>query len=123
MSTTEEERSMATTTKAPAPKTGAESSTELLQHALRDIDQARTNAQGELRTQLDDAYERIRGAMGDLRDRASDEVREMEDALDRASETLRIELGLRAVRAQRSTEALTKMSSEIRKRKAELTKA
>lgn len=44
------------------------------------------------------------------------------DHVQEASEHLRVDLGLRAVRAQGSTEALTHLSSEIRKRKAELTK-
>ena len=58
----------------------------------------------------------------DLRGRAEDEAHDFQSSLDRASEHLRVDLGLRAVRAQGSTEALTHLSSEIRKRKAELTK-
>jgi hypothetical protein len=49
-------------------------------------------------------------------------VHDFESSLDRASDHLRVELGLRAIRAQGNTEALTQLSPEIRRRKAELTK-
>lgn len=92
-----------------------------LQAALDSLDKARTTAQGDLREQLDEATDRVREAVDDLRGRAGDELREIEDSLERASDTLIVELGLRGIRAQRNVESLTKLSAEIRKRKAELT--
>jgi hypothetical protein len=41
-------------------------------------------------------------------------------SLDRASEHLRVELGLRAVRAQNTNDGLAQLSAAIRKRKTEL---
>lgn len=111
---------MATTAHKPTKKPAAKTSADYVQEAIGDIDKARESAQGEARAQLDRATDRLRTLASDLRDRAGDEVRDFESALDRASEHLRLELGLRAIRAQASTEALRKLSSEIRKRKAEL---
>jgi uncharacterized protein YbjQ (UPF0145 family) len=110
-----------TTTKKAADKAADGSATEHLQEAMRDIDKARQAAQGEVRTQLDCAYDRVRDTVAELRDRAGGDLGAWEDSLERASDHLRVELGLRAVRAQRSTEGLTQMAGEIRKRKAELT--
>lgn len=113
-----------TTTKRTAarkPVTG--SPADHLQAAMVDIDKARQAAQGELRSQLDDAYDRVRDTAAELRDRAGDDVREWQEALERGSEHLRVELGLRAVRAQSTTDGLSQLSAEIRKRKAELTAA
>jgi hypothetical protein len=112
---------MATATTKAKTKSTDKSAVDHLQEALSSLDQARTAASGELRDQIDEATDRVREAVDDLRGRAGDELREIEDSLDRASDHLIVELGLRGVRAQRSTEALTKLSAEIRKRKAELT--
>src|SRR4051812_8092611 len=114
---------MATTTTkktAVAKKPVTDSPAEHLQAALADIDKARQAAQGELRTQLDDAYDRVRETAAELRDHAGDDLREWQESLERGSEHLRIELGLRAVRAQGTTDGLAQMSAAIRKRKAEL---
>lgn len=113
---------MATTAHKPAKKPAAKTSIDYVQEAIGDIDKARQSARGEARAQLDRATERLRSLASDLRDRAGDEVRDFESSLERASEHLRVELVLRAIRGQGSTEALTQLSSEIRKRKAELTK-
>ena len=95
---------------------------------MADLEKARQAATGEIRASLDTAMERLRGIAtdlreraGDLRGRAGDEVRDFEESLDRASDQLRVELGLRAIRAQDSVEALTELSAEIRRRKAQLT--
>lgn len=109
---------MARATRPPEEKTA----TDRIQEVIGDVDKARQSAQGEARTRLDHAAERLRELASDVRERTEDEVREFQESLDRASEHLRVELGLRAIRAQSSTEALTKLSAEIRKRKAELTK-
>lgn len=122
MATTAHKPTKKPATKKPATKPAAKTSADYVQEAMGDIDKARESAQGEARAQLDRATDRLRTLASNLRDRAGDEVRDFESSLDRASEHLRLELGLRAVRAQASTEALTKLSSEIRKRKAELAK-
>lgn len=108
------------TTKAKAAKTKASTPMEYVQDALGDVDKARQSAQGEAKAQLERASERLRDLAVDMRERAGDEMRELESTLDRAGETLRLEIALRAIRAQSSTESLTKISAEIRKRKAEL---
>ena len=112
---------MSTTTPKPAEQPAAKSSIDHLQEAISEIDRARQSAQGEAREQLDRASDRLRTLAGDLRGKAGDEAHDVQSSLDRASEHLRIDLGLRAVRAQGSTDALTRLSAEIRKRKAELT--
>jgi hypothetical protein len=66
----------------------------------------------------------LQGAIDELdnaRDRARGDIRQGIDALEKAGDDVRRELGILAVRAQRSPEALKEMSAEIRKRKTELT--
>lgn len=96
------------------------SSLDYLQDAISDLDRARERAGVEAREAIDAARERVREAVKDASGSAQDEVSEWRQALDRAGENLRRELGLMAVRAQDSTETLSAMSSEIRKRRAEL---
>jgi hypothetical protein len=52
--------------------------------------------------------------------RAEDEASDWQSALQRASEDMRRESGRLALRAQRTPEALTAMSTEIRRRKSQL---
>jgi len=113
---------MPTTAKRPAKGTKAKASPSLeyVQDALGDIDKARQSAQGEAQAQLERAAGKLRELATDMRERAEDELRELEATLERGGENLRLELAIRAIRAQNSTEALTKISAEIRKRKAEL---
>ena len=118
---------MATTTRK-APAKPAKSSLDYLQEAMADLEKARQSATGEIRASLDAAIERMRRLATELRERAEelrgradDEVRDFEKSLDKASDQLRVELGLRAIRAQDSVEALTQLSAEIRRRKAQLT--
>jgi hypothetical protein len=104
--------SMATATRKPAKKPAAKKQAakapaDYVQEAIGDVDRAN---------------DRLRTLASDLRVRAEDEVRQFQSSLDRAGEQVRVELGRRAIRAQGSTQALTQLSSEIRKRKAELTK-
>jgi hypothetical protein len=69
---------------------------DYLQRALEDLNRAREHAQRDARSGIDDATERIRAA--------SDEAR--------------LELGRAVIRAQRTPEALTELTREIRLRKA-----
>ncbi len=109
-------------THSPAKKPTPKTSVDHVQEALGEIDKARQSAQGEARGQLDRATDRLGALATDLRDRAEEEARDFQASLDRAGEHLRVDLGLRAVRAQNTSEALTKLSAEIDKRQAELTK-
>ena len=58
----------------------------------------------------------MKGAGSDTQDQVSD----WRGSLDKATDDVRRELGILAVHAQRSPEALKAMSAEIRKRKAEI---
>lgn len=107
----------------PIKKPATKTSFEYVQEALGDIDQARLSAQGEARAQLDHTTDRLHKLAGDMRTRAEDELHDLESSMDRAGEALRVEIGMRAIHAQTSVEALTKLSGELRKRKVELTKA
>ena len=70
---------------------------------------------------IDSAIERTRDAMKEAGSEAQTQVADWRSSLDKASEDVRRELGILAVRAQRSPESLRAMSAEIRKRKTELT--
>ena len=97
------------------------SPTEHLRQAIDELGQAREGASQQVREHIDAATQRVRDAADDLGSRARDQATEFQEALESAGEDLRIELGRRAVHAQRSVSALTEMSTEIRRRKAELT--
>lgn len=103
--------------RAPARKP---TSLDYVQKAIEDLDKARKSAGEELRKTIDTAMERLRKATSDMRSRAGDEAADFEEVISRASEEVRRDLGRRAVHAQQTPEALTELSSEIRKRKAEL---
>jgi uncharacterized protein YicC (UPF0701 family) len=112
-----------TTPTKPARRTASASqpsSMDYIQQALEDLDKARGRAGDELRVNVDHAVERLRKAATELRSRAEDEASDGEGALEHASEEMRRELGRLAVRAQRTPEALTEMSTEIRRRKTQL---
>lgn len=91
-----------------------------LQQALEDLDKAREKAGGDARERIDAAGERIRTTVSDLRRRAEETVEDWEQMLDRSTEELRRDLAVRAVHAQQTEAALTVVSREIRKRRAEL---
>lgn len=107
------------TAKRSAPQ--AKTSSDYLQQALRDLDRARERASGEAREAIDAATDRIREFVKDASDRAQDEVGDWRESLTRAGADLRCELGVLAVRAQDSPEALATIASEVRKRKAQIT--
>lgn len=118
---------MPTTTTKPAKQTRPapaarrqRSSLDYVQKALEDLDKARGRATDELRESIDSAIERLRHVASDLRSRAEDETSQWERSLERASEEVRRELGRRAVRAQRTPDALTELSTEIRKRRSQV---
>jgi hypothetical protein len=102
-------------------KADGQSPVEYLQGALEELGKARERAGGEIRDGIDSAMERTRDAMKEAGSEAQTQVSDWRGSLEKASEDVRRELGILAVRAQRSPEALRAMSAEIRKRKTELT--
>lgn len=107
---------MATTTR----KKHTASTLDHLQHAAQDLDKARAQATQDVRQGIDDALARIREAAQDVRTRAEDQSGEWQDALEHASDEMRVELGRRGVRAQSSPAALKELAGEITQREAEL---
>lgn len=104
----------------PAPSEGR-TPEENLRHALDELGKARDRATGDIRGGIDTAIDRTREAMKHLGSNAQDQVLSWRRSLDEASDDARRELGILAVRAQSSPEALRAMSAEIRKRKAQIT--
>lgn len=111
----------ATKTGRKPAKSDGHSPVEYLQGALDELSKARERARGEIRESVDSAIERTRDAIKDAGSEAETQVADWRSSLEKASEDVRRELGVLAVRAQRSPEALRAMSAEIRKRKTELT--
>ncbi len=102
-----------------------------LEDALEDLNKARETAQEELRTSIDSAISRAREALDDLRsdtedraeslrERVKNQAADWQHALEDATEDARRELGVRAVKAQRSKDALDVMADEIKHHKKEI---
>ncbi len=109
---------MATATRTPTRSKASEPGTlDFLQRALEDLNRARGHAQLDAQSGIDDATERIRAAADEVRKRLRDEAEELQRRLEHASEDARVELGLVAIRAQRSPEALSVLAREIRRAK------
>jgi hypothetical protein len=120
MAATKTSRKPATkTTRRPATKNG-HTSADYLQGALDELTKARERASGDIRSGIDSAIDRTRDAMKEAGTEAQSQMSEWRGSLDKASDEVRRELGILAVRAQRSPEALRAMSAEIRKRKTEI---
>jgi hypothetical protein len=112
---------MAATKTARRPTTAdGHSPTEYLQDALDELTKARDRASDDIRGGIDSAIERTREALKEVGSEAQEQVADWRGTLDRATDDVRRELGILAVRAQRSPEALRAMSAEIRKRKTEI---
>jgi uncharacterized protein YicC (UPF0701 family) len=104
---------------------------DYLEHAVEDLKQAGQEAGGEVRSAIDSAITRTREALEDVRSgaeeraekiraRAEDRAAEWQQTLEDATEDARRELGIRAVRAQKSKDALDTMADEIKSQKKEL---
>jgi vacuolar-type H+-ATPase subunit H len=109
---------------------GTQTAVDYLEHAVEDLNQARQEAQEEVRSAIDSAIDRAREALEDLRSgaqeradnvrtRAEERAREWQRALEDAGEDVRKDLGIRAVHAQRSEDALDAMAKEIKNKKKE----
>jgi uncharacterized protein YicC (UPF0701 family) len=105
--------------------------TEYLEQAVEDLNEARHRAGDEVRASIDSAISRAREALDDLRvdakeradrlrTRAEDRTSEWQQTLEGATEDARRELGLRAVRAQRTKDALDALADEIKRHKKEI---
>ncbi len=103
------------------PKQHTASTLDHLQHAATDLDKARGKASQDVADNIDAALTRIREAADDMRSRAKEQTDDWQQTLEQAGDDLRVEIGRRSVRAQTSPEALKELTSEIRKRQAELT--
>jgi hypothetical protein len=110
----------ATKARKPAPSDGR-TPEQHLRDALEELGKARDRAGGDLRGGIESAIERTREAMKHAGADAQEQVSDWRRALDKASDDVRRELGILAVRAQSSPEALRAMSAEIRSRKAQIT--
>ena len=103
----------------PATETG-HTPVEYLQDALGELTKARERATGDIRAGIDSAIERTRDALKEAGAEAHEQVSDWRGTLDQSTDDVRRELGILAVRAQRSPEALRALSAEIRKRKTEI---
>lgn len=104
---------------------------DYLEHAVDDLKQAGQEAGDEMRSAIDSAISRTREALEDLRtdageraeslrSRAEERASEWQKALEDASEDVRRELGIRAIRAQQSEDALNTLSEEIQEHRKEV---
>ena len=108
-----------------------QSAVDYLEHAVDDLNRAREEAIDEARSAIDSAITRTRDALDDLRSdaedraerfraRAEDRFRDWQGTLEDATEDVRRELGIRAVHAQRTEDALDALDSEIKEHRQQL---
>ncbi len=101
------------------------------EHALEDLTQTRQQAQEETQAVTESAVERTREALQDLKEAAEgqakklrarhqDQTLEWQGRLQYASDDVLLEIGIKAVRAQRTSLALDAMADEIKRCKREL---
>jgi thioredoxin-like negative regulator of GroEL len=103
-----------------APPSELSSPMDELHRAIGDLDHVRQSVHGDAQVQLDHATARLCAVASDLHERAEEEIRQLESELEHAGEALRVELAARAIRAQRTTAALTRLAAEIRRRRVEI---
>jgi Tfp pilus assembly protein FimV len=107
----------------------AQTATDYPEHALEDLNQARQGAQAEMRAAIESAAERtsevlqdlkgnVTGRAEELHTRHKEQTWEWQRDLEEASDVSRLDLGIKLVRAQRTSEALD--ADEIKRRKKEL---
>lgn len=100
---------------------------DYLDHALEDLAQARQQARAETKAVIDSAVQHTREALQDLgghakklRTKHQEQTWDWQRKLQYASDDLLLELGIEAVRAQRTSLALDALAKEIKRRKQEL---
>ena len=106
--------------KSQPPADGA-TTFEYLQKAIEDLDHARAHAGKDVKSNLDTAIDRMKDMATDFRKRAEDEAGDWQKTIENTTEDMRRELGRRAIRAQKSPDALSELAAEIQKRQSELT--
>jgi hypothetical protein len=111
---------MPATTKKHPDQPAGRTSFEFLQEAISDIDKARLAVQGDANAQLDRTADRLRKLAAGMRTRAEEELHDLESSMDRAGESLRVEFGVRAIHAQTTPDALTRLAKALHEREAEL---
>ena len=107
----------------PGKRSAAEGANRLLdniQKAIDDLRGAGDKATGDVRTSIDSAVERLRGASANVS--LSDQVAQWRTALDGATEEVRRELGRLAVRAQSSMDSIEELAKELDARRKDLLK-
>jgi hypothetical protein len=113
---------MAATKAARKPARGnGHTPEEHLREALEELGKARDRAGDDVRAGIESAIRRTREAMKHAGADTQEQAADWRHSLEKASDDVRRELGILAVRAQSSPEALRAMSAEIRKRKAQTT--
>jgi len=111
-----------------ATKTDEQTAIDHLEHAVDDLKQAGQEAGDEIRSTIDSAISRAREALEDLRtdagdragrfrSRSEERAGEWQQALEDASEDVRRELGVRAVRVQGNEETLDVIEHELKERR------
>lgn len=101
-------------------ETSTKTPVDHLQDALEDLNRAREQAGEDVSASIDSARERITDASEELSDRGQGQLKDWREQFGSAADDALRELGRWAIRAQRSPEALTELSKEITKRKAEV---
>jgi flagellar hook-associated protein FlgK len=92
-----------------------------VQKAIDDLRSAGEKATGDVRDGIDSAVARLRDVSGEATSKATDQVSNWRETLDKATEDVRRELGKLAVRAQSTLDSLEELSKEIDDRRKSLT--
>ena len=96
--------------KSQRPADGA-TTFEYLQKAIEDLDHARAHAGKDVKSNLDMAIGRMKDVATDFRTRAEDEAGDWQKTIESTTEDMRRELARRAIRAQKSPDALSELAA------------
>jgi hypothetical protein len=91
-----------------------------IQRAIDDLRSAGEKATGDVRSNIDSAVQRLRDVSDQATSRATDQVSNWREVLERTTDDARKELGKLAVRTQSSLDALEEISRELEQRRREL---
>lgn len=104
---------------------------DYLEHAVEDLTQARQQAQANTQAMIESAVERTREALRNLKEAAGgqgkklrtrhqDQTLDWQRRLQYASDDVLLEIGIEAVRAQRTSLGLDAIAQEVKRCKREL---
>lgn len=106
---------------------GSNPISENLRKALDDLRGAGEKATGDVRSRIDSAVRALNEASGQVTSRASeqagkatDQLSGWRDALEKATEDVRMQLAKLAIKAQTSVESVSALEEELKKRRTEL---